>query len=67
MKKNVFFTWASILLLCLTSCSEESVLEEPEIKNPVVTVKFKLALRQEISSFQKTKNMPVRLRKSMET
>lgn len=44
MKKNVFFTWASILLLCLTSCSEESVLEEPEIKNPVVTVKFKLAL-----------------------
>lgn len=58
MKKNVFFTWASILLLCLTSCSEESVLEEPEIKNPVVTVKFKLALRQEISSFQKTKNMP---------
>lgn len=58
MKKNVLYAFSAGVLLCLFSCSEESALDNPIVDNPVATVKFKLALQQEISSFQTTRNMP---------
>lgn len=58
MKKRVFQCMMASLLLCLLACSKDSVLPDSEVHYPIVTVNFKLALRQEISPFKITKNMP---------
>lgn len=55
MKKFVVLWWAG-LLFC-AGCSEESVVYE-SAEETSVNVRFTLALRQDITPFQQTRNMP---------
>lgn len=55
MKKFVVLWWAG-LLFC-AGCSEESVVYE-SAKETSVNVRFTLALRQDITPFRQTRNMP---------
>lgn len=58
MKKSAFTVLCAGLFILFTACSDDNAPSKPEAESQPVVVKFQLALRQEVSSFQKTKNIP---------
>ena len=58
MKKSALYVCLMGLLLSISSCTDESAVINSVTNDQPVVVNFQLALRQEISSFPLTKNMP---------